>query len=235
MRAQHLAQRAVDHFGRIDVWVNNAGVLLYGRFEDCPPEAFRRVVETNFFGYVHGARAALPHFRRQGGGVLINNVSMAGIVGAPYWTAYCATKFALRGFSQALRQELPSSIHVSAVFPGFTDTPLFQHAANYAGRAVKPVTSGGGISPPERVADVILRLAERPRPEVTVGGTSRLTRLLRALAPGLLERGSRRQFENGAFSDTPQPPTAGNLFHPMEQGTSTTGGWGRAPRGARAA
>jgi NAD(P)-dependent dehydrogenase (short-subunit alcohol dehydrogenase family) len=83
-----LARHAVERFGGIDVWVNNAGVYLLGSLETTPPEAFRRVLETNFFGYVHGARAVLPHFRDQGHGVLNNNASAYSHVGAPRPTAY---------------------------------------------------------------------------------------------------------------------------------------------------
>ena len=98
-----LARRAIESFGRSDVWVNNAAVTLFGRFEKIPPESFRRVVETNYLGYVHGTRAALPHFREQGSGVLINNASMVGAVGQPYTSPYVSTKWAIRGLGECLR------------------------------------------------------------------------------------------------------------------------------------
>ena len=71
-QVQALARQAAEKFGRVDVWVNAAAVALYSRFEESPPEAFRRVIETNLFGYIHGTRAVLPYFRRQAQGVLIN-------------------------------------------------------------------------------------------------------------------------------------------------------------------
>src|ERR687894_1385843 len=100
---EDLARRAVERFGRIDVWVNNAVLATVGRLEEVPPEANRRVVEANLLGYVHGAQAALPRFREQGSGVLINMSSGFGLVGAPYAGAYTATKFAQRGLAQPLR------------------------------------------------------------------------------------------------------------------------------------
>jgi len=129
----------VEGFGRIDVWVNNAGVYLLGSLEATLPDAFRRVLETNFFGYVHGARAVLPRFREQGHGVLINNASVYSHVGAPWLSAYLSSKFAVRGFSEALRQELDDlpEVHVCTVSPSPIDTPIFASAANYTGRAVK--------------------------------------------------------------------------------------------------
>ena len=101
-----LAHRAVERFGRIDIWVNNAGTYLLGSLEATPPEAFRQVLETNFFGYVHGARAVLPRFREQGQGVLINNASAYSPLRRTWLTAYVSSKFAVRGLSEALRQEL---------------------------------------------------------------------------------------------------------------------------------
>jgi len=156
-----LARRAVERFGRLDVWVNNAGVYLLGSLEATPPEAFRRVLETNFFGYVNGARAVLPHFRHQSHGVLINNASVYSHVGAPWLTAYVSSKFAVRGFSEALRQELADlpEVHICTVSPSPIDSPIFASAANYSGRAVKapPPTY-----PPEQVARAILASALHP-------------------------------------------------------------------------
>src|SRR5438874_9403287 len=83
-----LGRRAIERFGRIDVWINNAGVSLFSRFEETPPDAFRRVIETNLFGYVYGARIALRRFRDQGYGLLINNASIVAEVSQPYTSAY---------------------------------------------------------------------------------------------------------------------------------------------------
>lgn len=135
---QDLARRAIETFGRIDVWVNNAAVTLFARIEEAPYEDYRRVIETNLLGYVHGARAAIPYFREQGSGVLVNVSSVVGKVGQPNTSAYCATKFAIVGLSECLRQELldVEDIHVCTVMPPSVDTPIFQHAANYTGRVI---------------------------------------------------------------------------------------------------
>ncbi len=175
-----LARRAVEHFGRIDVWVNNAVLAAVGRLEEVPPETNRRVVEANLLGYVYGAQATLPHFREQGSGVLINMSSGFGLVGAPYAGAYTATKFAQRGLAQALRGELRGSgIHVCTIMPGGVDTPAYRLAANYSGRAAGPK---GFLASPEKIARVVVRCAENPRPEVVVGNSVRMLRLTHALA-----------------------------------------------------
>ncbi len=221
-----LAERAVQHFGHLDVWVNNAAVTVYGRFQDTPPDAFRRVVETDFFGYVHGARAALPHFQRQGRGVLINNASVHGVGGSPYITPYVASKFAVRGFSEALRQELRGTgISICTILPAAIDTPLFQHAANYTGRALKP------LNPTYDAVDVakaMVRCAERPRREVFVGNAGRMLALLHTVAPAVYERVMARQVERDEFQQAPAPQTTGNLFAPVSEGADVSGGW-KAP------
>ena len=116
---RELARQSVEVFGRIDVWVNNAGVMVYGPFEDVPTDVFRRVIETNLFGQIHGARAALSRFREQGGGVLINMSSEWGRLTSPHISAYVTSNFAIRSFSECLRQELAGEedTHVVTILP----------------------------------------------------------------------------------------------------------------------
>jgi NAD(P)-dependent dehydrogenase (short-subunit alcohol dehydrogenase family) len=218
-----LARRAVERFGRIDVWVNNAVLAAVGRLEEVPPEANRRVVEANLLGYVYGAQAVLPLFREQGSGVLINMSSGFGLVGAPYAGAYTATKFAQRGLAQALRGELRGSgVHVCTIMPGGVDTPAYRLAGNYSGRAAGQPK--GFLASPEKIARVV-RCAERPRPEVVVGNPVRMLRLAHALAPRIVERAVTRTIERGFLHQEPEKPSPGNLHEPSSQWAGTDGGF----------
>jgi short-subunit dehydrogenase len=221
---ERVARRTVERFHRIDVWVNNAAVSLFARTEEAPYEAYRQVIETNLFGYIHGARAALPYFREQGHGVLINNASIAGIIGQPYTSAYCVTKFGIRGLGESLRQELLDApdIHVCTLMPAVIDTPIFQHAANYTGRAVQPMPP---VISADRVARAIVGLALRPRRELIVGVSGKMIAAQHWLAPGMSERQMARRVDQKHFQDRPAPPTPGNLFEPMPQWNSVSGGW----------
>lgn len=187
-----LGARAVERFGRVDVWINNAGVIAYGHFEDIPLEVYRHVIETNFFGQVNGARAALRCFRAQDAGVLINMASVWARVSSPYVSAYVASKFAIRAFSACLRQELADApdIHVVTILPQSVDTPIYAHAANYTGRAVKPVPP---VRRAEDIAQRIVWCAEDPRREVTDRRAGRLLELFHGVAPKTWARDSRRR------------------------------------------
>jgi NAD(P)-dependent dehydrogenase (short-subunit alcohol dehydrogenase family) len=219
---QRLAEQAQERFGAVDAWVNNAGVTLMGRFEDAPEDLWREVLEVNFFGYVNGARAALP-LLRAGGGTLINVGSVNSRVGAPYASAYVASKFAVRGFAECLRDELRGEgVDVCTVMPASIDTPLFQHAANFAGRAVKPLRP---VIRPERVAAAIVRCARRPRREVVVGLSGRQLIAFHDLALPLFERVMSRNVEREHFQQRPAGPSAGNLREPDAEWTGITGGW----------
>src|SRR3954449_4036929 len=225
-----LARRAVERFGRIDVWVNCAGVIAYGRFEQVPGEVFRAVIETNLFGQVHGARAALEQFRRQGGGVVINMASVWGRVTTPDVTAYVTSKFAVRAFSECLRQELrhDAGIDVATMLPQAVDTPIFGRGANFAGRGIRPVPP---VVDPDEVARGIVACAREPKREVTYGRAGRLLELLQTAAPGLHSRVLPPAFEAGNYLDEPARPTAGAVVHPLAHGERIDGGWGARPPG----
>ncbi|HZI12297.1 MAG TPA: SDR family NAD(P)-dependent oxidoreductase [Myxococcus sp.] len=206
---RHLAAESVRAFGHFDAWVNNAGVYLMGSLEETPDDAFRQLMETNFFGTVSGTRAALTQFRHQGYGTLVNVASTFGAVTAPYASAYIASKHAVRGFSASVRQEfLNTGIDVCTVLPAAIDTPLWQHTANYTGWAIRP---GEPVYTPERVADAILRVLHQPRPEVFVGPTARAFERTMHGVTGARHSEKKRQRS-----------TSGSLFRPMYEGTGTS-------------
>ena len=218
--------------GRVDVWINNAGVGAVGPFEQVPIETHDRVIRVNLLGYMHGAHAVLPFFKRQASGVLINNNSLGAWVPMPYSVAYSASKFGLRGYSEALRAELRvwPNIHVCDVFPAFMDTPGFQHGANYTGREVRPAPP---VYAPERVAAAIVALAKRPQRATTVGASAHLARLVHFLlgdrANRLVERAMHASLERAPSA----PVGDGTLFEPSSAHTGVSGGWRKPARDAR--
>ncbi len=214
MRA--LVEAAVRRYGRVDVWVNNAGVGAVGRFTEVPVEAHDQVIRTNLMGYLHGDHAVLPHFLRRHAGVLVNVVSFGAFVGTPFGASYTATKFGLRGLSESLRAELQDEpgIHVCDVFPGFVDTPGVGHAGNYTGHRLN-------VRAPDRaedVADAIVRLARRPRDKVSVGAVATLAPLAYALAPGLGRWTMTRLLGLATAAAPAQEPQPGALFAPGDNG-----------------
>jgi NAD(P)-dependent dehydrogenase (short-subunit alcohol dehydrogenase family) len=147
--ARAMVQKAADHFGRIDILVNNAAVGMYASVADMKPEEFERLIATNWVGPVHAIQAAVPYMRRQGGGQIINVSSVAGKVALPWMGAYCASKFALNALSDSLRMELRSEkIHVLSVCPGRVKTGFTENA--FKDMTTRPLYPGG-ISA-ERVA-----------------------------------------------------------------------------------
>ena len=221
-----LARRAIEAFGRMDVWVNDAAVTLFGRFDECPSDEYRKVIETNLMGQIYGARAAMQHFREQGSGVLINLSSVVASAPQPYTSAYCLTKAAVRSLSDCLRMELAlednHDIHVCTAMPASIDTPFFQHAANHTGRAVKALDL---VYPPEQVAEAIVGLADRPKREVIVGNAGRMMHAQSVLAPASYERMGARMIDRNHLQNRPAPSTRGNLFEPSSGGSHRSGGW----------
>jgi NAD(P)-dependent dehydrogenase (short-subunit alcohol dehydrogenase family) len=225
-----LAALAVERFGRIDVWVNNAGVIAYGEFLEIPPDVFRQVIETNLMGQVHGARSALRRFQGQGSGVLINMSSVWGRVSSPQVAPYIVSKNAVRALSECLRGELPSGgdIHITTLVPQAVDTPIFDHAANFSGhriRAIPPVLS------PDEVAAGIEACAEKPKQEVNYGRSGRVLEIVYALAPGLYRRLAHRAFVRGTMAKAGAESTNGNVLAPAEPHV-VSGQWRARRRGA---
>jgi short-subunit dehydrogenase len=224
---REVADKVVERFGRIDVWVNCAAVTAFAPFEEIPLSDFRRILEVNIMGYVHGARAVLPHLRDQGKGMLINVSSIVSSVPQPYTQAYSMSKAAVRVLGASLRQELrldgATGVKVCTVLPATIDTPFFEHAANYTGRKAKampPVYSA------ERVARTVVDLVRVPRREVIVGPMGRNLVMQAKLAPGLTERMMAMQVDRThLYRSRPAPATEGNLFQPAAGTGSVSGGW----------
>ncbi|MDQ4105870.1 MAG: SDR family oxidoreductase [Actinomycetota bacterium] len=221
---QELARWTAERFGWIDVWVNNAAVMVYGDFEEIPSDVYRRVIETNLFGQINGARAVLPYFKERGSGVLINVSSMWAKVSSPQVSSYVTSKFGVLGFSECLRQALhdEKDIHVCTILPVSVDTPIFRHTGNYTGRGTKPVPP---VLDPDRVVKKILRNAEKPRPETIVGPTGYLLAFAHAVTPGLYDFLVPYVFDWGAFRSEPAEQGPGNVFEPMPEWNQITGGW----------
>jgi hypothetical protein len=193
--------------------------------------SFRGVIETNLMGQVHGARAVLPVFRRQGSGALVNMSSVWGRVTSPDVSAYVTSKFAVRAFSECLRQELRDApgIDVVTILPQAADTPIFRQAGNFAGRAVRPVPP---LLDPEEVARGIVRCAEFPGRERTYGRSGRALELFHMLAPSLYTRALAPAFEAGNYQSRPTARHDGRVLLPTTDpaGYAVRGGWKREHR-----
>lgn len=235
-QVEDLARRAVDRFGRIDVWINDAATTYFAPFQEVPLADVRRILEVNVMGNVHGARVALPIMRDQGKGVLVNVSSIVGAAPQPYTHAYGMSKAAIRALSSSLRQELQLAhvrgVKVCTVLPAAIDTPFYEHAGNYTGRKTKPMPP---VYPAQRVARAIVNLVRVPRREIVVGPAGHSIVMQAKFAPGLTERLMAIQVDKTHLSrTTPAPPTDGALFEPAPGTGSVDGGFhGRQLQAAR--
>lgn len=183
-----IVQSAVERFGHIDTWVNNAGISIFGRNEDVPLEDQQRLFQTNFWGVVHGSLEAVKQMKRQGGGALINVGSETSDRAVPLQGMVSASKHAVKGFTDSLRMELEregAPISVTLVKPAAIDTLLTVHAKNFMGKEpalAKPVYA------PELAADAILYAARHPRRDVFVGAAAKMMSVGGFHMPRMLDR-----------------------------------------------
>jgi short-subunit dehydrogenase len=180
-----LVDGTVQAWGRVDVLVNNAGIGVLARVEETTPAEYERLMRVNYLAAVDGVLAALPHMRRQRQGHIVNVASVLGKRASPFRAAYVASKFALVGFSEALRMELRGTgIHVTCVCPVGTATEFHEVELNRLGVSGR----GGPIQSADRVARAIVRALRRPRAEVHPYPPARLLFLANAVAPALVDR-----------------------------------------------
>ena len=195
--------------GRLDLLVNNAGYELAGAVEEVSLAEARAQFDTNYFGVVRMVKAALPMMRRQRQGQIINVSSLAGLSSIPFMGVYSASKFAVEGYTEALRLEVaPLGIRVSQVEVGFLRTPMMQNRQTAAApiaaydpwrqRAYDAIRAAEERGPgPELVAETVLRIANsrKPRLRYVAGGQAKLiTRLRRFLPESAFEGGTRSTF-----------------------------------------
>jgi NAD(P)-dependent dehydrogenase (short-subunit alcohol dehydrogenase family) len=217
-----LGARAQSEFGRVDTWVNNAGLSIYGKLTDVPLEDKRRLFDVNFWGVVHGCRTAV-RLMKDAGGVLINLGSELSEVAIPLQGIYSASKHAVKGYTDALRMELEHDdvpIAVTLVKPSAINTPYPEHARNYLDEGVPALPPP--IYAPEVVARTILHCAERPVRDVVVGGGGRLQIAFGKNAPRLTDRYMKRWMFDRQKTYGRAHIDEGNLERPQADGR----GWG---------
>ena len=225
---QRVADAAIRQFGRIDTWINDAGVSIYGRIEQVTEEDARRLFDTNFWGVVNGSLVALPHLKAAGG-ALINLGSEVSDAVVPLQGFYAASKHAVKGFTDALRvevQELEKAhVAITLIQPTAVDTPYPQHAKNYMDK--EPKLPDPQIEP-EKVAHAILDAATKETRETRVGALAVINTITHKLMPGLAQKLEAREAHRQQYAEAPRDPE-GALYEGRGTG-QVHGSGGAQPR-----
>src|SRR5688500_3154425 len=230
-QVERLAERAMERFGRIDTWVNNAAVSIYGTVEQLEPDEMERLVRVNLLGQMYGSKAAIARMKPRGTGSIINVGSALSGRAIPLQSAYVASKHGVQGFTEALRLELlheDAGIDVVLILPSSMNTPLFNFARSKLGVQPMPVPP---VYEPRVVAEAICHAAEHGGREIVVGGWGKLLIAGQWLSPSLLDR---YMLQGGrAFEEqkTQRPDDhRDNLFDASTGPGSTTGQFGEGSK-----
>src|SRR5688500_6391554 len=214
---QNIAEKAIEQFGGFDTWVNNAGVSIYGRVLEVSMEDHRRLFETNYWGLVHGSRVAAEQLRDRGGAI-INIGSSLSDRAIPIQGTYCASKHAVKGYTDALRMELEEEnapISVTLIKPSAIDTPYRAHAKNYM--PVEPLNPPP-VYAPETVAKAILHCAEHPERDIFIGAGGKALSVAGAYAPRLTDKVMEAALFDIQRSDDPSPSSRPDgLYGPLSK------------------
>ncbi len=204
------AQAAKSEFGRIDTWVNNAGVSIYGKISEVSVEDMHRLFDTNFWGLVYGSRIAVEHLKTSGG-ALINVGSVLSDRAISLQGIYSASKHAVKGFTDALRMELEQDevpVAVTLIKPSAINTPYVKHAKNYLDREA---TVPPPVFAPELVAEAILHCAEHPVRDFTVG-EGKMLAAMGQMAPRLTDKVMEWDMSDRQMKDQPNPGRPDGLY-----------------------
>ena len=185
-QVKHVAHRAIQEFGRIDTWAHVSGVGLWAAFEDTRSKELERLLDVNLVGPMHGAHAALPHLRREGGALIVVS-SVAAKIPLPLASVYSASKHGVAAFVDTLRIELRregAPVSVTQILPAGINTPLFQGALTRLGVEPRPAAP---VYEPELVAQAIVYAAEHPVRDLVIGGSGALILLAQRLSPRLVD------------------------------------------------
>lgn len=186
---QQVAQQALHLFDGIDILINNAAILDFIQFEDQSPERIAQMVHTNVTAPIQLTNLLLPHFKSNNQGQLVMIGSILGSLGFPHYATYCATKFAIHGFSQALRRELcDTNIGVTYIAPRGVNTPM-----NDAATLAMLAKTGGNIDDPEKVAQMIVKAIEQQKQEVFIGQPETFFAWLNGVLPSAVNLGLKKQ------------------------------------------
>ncbi len=224
-QVERLADAAGRRFGRIDVWMNIAGVGANGRFWDVPVADYSRIVDVNLKGVIYGSHVALRRFLAQGSGTLVNMGSVESEVPLAYHATYAATKAGVLSLGRSLNEEIRHAgyrrtVRVATVMPWAVDTPFFGHTANYSGHADRMVLMDG----PEKVVQALVWVSLHPREELPVGWKAQMASSAHHVFPDMTEAISANIHRAQLKKGTSQPPTAGSVHQPMAEGRTMDGG-----------
>ena len=206
-----IADLAIEKFGRFDTWVHTAGTFIFGTVERTEPEEYKRLIEVNLLGQIYGAKAALPHLKKNGGALIHVNSAEAWRT-APMQSAYGASKHGVHGFVQVLRAEIEHEkipVSLTEIMPGAINTPIYDKGRNkmpFKPRAVPPIYH------PRVVTDAILYAAENPTPEIIAGSGGFGVAMAERISPRLADFISEKIGFIAQTTDEKETDGAGNLF-----------------------
>jgi len=183
--AQQVVAETNKKLGGIDILINNAGVLDFIQLEDQSPQRVEQMIHTNVTALIQLTQAVLPQFKAANRGHFVMLGSILGSLGFPYYATYCASKFAVHGFSQALRRELvETKIGVTYVAPRTVSTPM-----NDANTLAMLAKTGGNLDEPDKVAAIALKAIEQEKQEVFIGQPESFFAWLNGVAPKIVNLG----------------------------------------------